>query len=79
MSGTDCDDVLREIEAYLDGEMPEERKAMVVDHLRTCSPCADRADFQQRLKELVASKCQRAGQRIASLRDLSCPTRNAPG
>ena len=60
MSGIDCEEVLREVELYLDAELPEDRAAHVASHLRECSPCADRADFQQALREIVARKCGRA-------------------
>ena len=57
MSGIDCDEVLREVEAYLDHELPDDRTEFIAVHLRTCSPCARRADFQQRLRAIVARKC----------------------
>ena len=57
MSGIDCDEVLREVEAYLDHELPQGRSEYIALHLRTCSPCAKRADFQQRLRAIVARKC----------------------
>jgi mycothiol system anti-sigma-R factor len=57
LSGIDCDEVLREVEAYLDHELPEDRTEFIAVHLRTCSPCAKRADFQQRLRAIVARKC----------------------
>ena len=57
LSGIDCDEVLREVEAFLDHELPEERTEFIAVHLRTCSPCAKRADFQQRLRDIVARKC----------------------
>ena len=57
MSGIDCDEVLREVEAFLDHELPEDRTEFIAVHLRTCSPCAKRADFQQRLRAIVARKC----------------------
>jgi len=57
LSGIDCDEVLREVEAYLDHELPEGRSEFIALHLRTCSPCAKRADFQQRLRAIVARKC----------------------
>jgi mycothiol system anti-sigma-R factor len=57
LSGIDCDEVLREVEAYLDHELPEGRREFIALHLRTCSPCAKRADFQQRLRDIVARKC----------------------
>ena len=57
MSGIDCDEVLREVEAFLDHELPGERAEFIAVHLQTCSPCAKRADFQQRLRVIVARKC----------------------
>jgi mycothiol system anti-sigma-R factor len=57
LSGIDCDEVLREVEAFLDHELPEGRSEFIALHLRTCSPCARRADFQQRLRAIVARKC----------------------
>ncbi|HXJ65178.1 MAG TPA: mycothiol system anti-sigma-R factor [Actinomycetota bacterium] len=57
MSGIDCDEVLREVEAYLDHELPNDRTEFIAVHLRTCSPCARRADFQQRLRAIIARKC----------------------
>ena len=57
MSGIDCDEVLREVEAYLDRELPSERTEFIAVHLQTCSPCARRADFQQRLRAIIARKC----------------------
>jgi anti-sigma factor (TIGR02949 family) len=57
LSGIDCDEVLREVEAFLDHELSEDRREYIAVHLRTCSPCAKRADFQQRLRAIVARKC----------------------
>jgi mycothiol system anti-sigma-R factor len=57
LSGIDCDEVLREVEAYLDHELPSDRTEFIAVHLRTCSPCARRADFQQRLRAIIARKC----------------------
>jgi anti-sigma factor (TIGR02949 family) len=57
LSGIDCDEVLREVEAFLDHELSEDRREFIAVHLRTCSPCAKRADFQQRLRAIVARKC----------------------
>lgn len=58
LSGTDCDDVLRDIEHYLHGELEPERHASLEAHLHGCSPCFHRAEFQRKLKEIVRSKCR---------------------
>jgi len=57
LSEIDCDDVLREIELYIDGELGQERSRLLAAHLSTCSPCGYRAEFQARLREIVRAKC----------------------
>ncbi len=53
-----CDEVLVEIERYLDGECTAEAAAVVRAHLEDCSPCVDRADFQRHVRALLAKRCQ---------------------
>ncbi len=57
-----CSEVLAEIEAYIDGELPSDRTVHLVDHLHSCSPCLDRADFQRKLKEIIGRKCHAAAE-----------------
>ena len=38
-------------------ELDPDRATHLADHLRGCSPCMERAEFQARLKELVRRKC----------------------
>ncbi len=54
----DCDDVLHDLEHFIDGELDAERSAHLATHLGECSPCLRHADFQRKLKEIVRSKCQ---------------------
>ena len=51
MSPIDCQQVLKEIELYLDGELegPE--------HLEMCAPCMDHSEFKRHVKELLRSRC----------------------
>jgi mycothiol system anti-sigma-R factor len=53
----DCHHVLTQIELYLDGELEVSLHAEVHDHLGTCSDCADRSEFQRRLKAMLRAKC----------------------
>ncbi len=53
----DCHEVLRELEVYLDGECPDDLEALVARHLRACSPCTDRAEFERGLRAVIAAKC----------------------
>ena len=54
---TDCEQALHEIERYLDGELEGSSISDLEVHLEDCSPCSDRAEFQRRLKHMIASKC----------------------
>ena len=62
MSGIDCDEVLRDLEAFLDGELPADRAAVVGEHLEACSPCLGRSDFRLQLRVIVAQKCRGAAE-----------------
>jgi mycothiol system anti-sigma-R factor len=60
LSEISCDEVLREIELYIDGELDGDRATHLADHLGECSPCMYHAAFQSRLKEIVRRKCRSA-------------------
>ena len=60
MSEIRCDDVLREIEHYIHGELDQGHSARLAEHLVECSPCFERAEFQRKLKEIVRMKCRSA-------------------
>ena len=53
----ECQQALREIERYLDGEMEAPEHARLDAHLHECSPCMDRAAFKRDVKQLIAEKC----------------------
>jgi len=52
----DCNEVLREVELYLDGELPADQSRVIAEHLVTCWPCQERAEFRKAPQHLVASK-----------------------
>ncbi len=54
----DCDEVLEEIQLFVDGEVTSERAATLSEHLRSCHPCMQRAEFQARLKDILRDKCR---------------------
>ncbi|HEY7477033.1 MAG TPA: mycothiol system anti-sigma-R factor [Actinomycetota bacterium] len=54
---THCDETLREVEAYLDGELDPSLSRSISHHLSDCSPCMQRAEFRKHLKELIHDKC----------------------
>ena len=57
MSPTDCEHVLQQIELYLDGELVERLRIEVERHLGGCGSCSGHAAFQERLKDVLRSKC----------------------
>ncbi len=56
-SGVDCQDALRDLYRYLDGEITEERRARIRVHIEECGPCLDAFDFEVDLRRLVARTC----------------------
>jgi mycothiol system anti-sigma-R factor len=58
MAGKDCDDALQELYSFLDGELTEETRARILQHLEDCPPCFDCYDFQAELKTVISRKCQ---------------------
>ncbi|CAN5713438.1 hypothetical protein BH24ACT15_BH24ACT15_21720 [soil metagenome] len=55
-----CDALLERLETFLDGECPQDVHRVVEEHLRLCPPCLDRADFERKLRALVATRCRDA-------------------
>ncbi len=55
--GTECQDALERLEAFLDGELPEDSLPSISAHLAGCYPCGDRADFEQQLRAIIRRDC----------------------
>jgi mycothiol system anti-sigma-R factor len=55
--GHNCEETLREIESYLDGEVDVVVERSIQVHLSDCSPCMQRAEFRRHVKVLIRSKC----------------------
>ena len=55
--GPECVETLKQVERFLDGELDPGIRAVIDRHLSACSPCMERAEFRQHLKDLIASKC----------------------
>lgn len=53
----DCTEALRELERYLDGELPGAKIDDIRSHLSDCYPCADRATFEEQIRALVRERC----------------------
>jgi len=55
--GVDCDEAVHALYHYLDGELTDERRAVISLHLDQCAPCGSAAHFESELRRLVADQC----------------------
>ncbi len=53
----DCSETIRELDAFLDGELPDEVRTHIHDHLDSCMDCLQAFDFQAELKQAIRRKC----------------------
>lgn len=56
--GDQCNEFLDQLQTFLDDECAPDTKAKVEAHMRDCPPCGHRADFEERLKQIVAKSCR---------------------
>jgi len=56
--GVDCDEAVRQLYHYLDGELTDERRHEIADHLDYCSPCSGAAEFEAELRHVIADRCR---------------------
>lgn len=54
----DCNETLRELDAFLDSELSEETHLAIRSHLEDCPDCLQAFDFHAELKIVVAQKCK---------------------
>jgi mycothiol system anti-sigma-R factor len=56
--GPECREALDRLYYFLDGELTEERRHQIQDHLDTCLPCLEAFDFEAEVKLLIARRCR---------------------
>jgi mycothiol system anti-sigma-R factor len=81
---TDCDEAVRELYSFLDGELTEERRYEISVHLDECGPCAEAAGFEAELRVVIASRCrdrvpESLIERVAATLEAEEVRRRAPG
>jgi mycothiol system anti-sigma-R factor len=54
----DCEDAIRRLYHYLDGELTLLRREQIAQHLAECSPCLEAFDFEMELRVVIARKCR---------------------
>lgn len=81
MDDVSCAEALAELERFLDGEIPAERIEELRGHIAACYPCAERADFERQLRQLVRQRCaERApGSLVARVRACIAEVRSDGG
>lgn len=58
MHDEDCDDAIRELYTFLDGELTDSRRAAIQGHLDDCHPCLEAFDFEAELRQVVSHHCR---------------------
>jgi mycothiol system anti-sigma-R factor len=54
----DCDEAVHQLYHYLDGELTDERREKIAEHLNYCGPCGGAAEFEAELRLVIANKCR---------------------
>ncbi len=54
----DCERALAELYEFLDGELTDERRSMLAEHLDACNPCLEVFDFEAELRQVIAQRCR---------------------
>ena len=55
---SDCNETLRELEAFLDGELSGDVRQAIDSHIGGCNHCLEAFDFHAELKAVIREKCQ---------------------
>lgn len=53
----DCEDAIRELYSYLDGELTTRKRHAIAQHLDDCPPCAQGYEFEVELRQVIVSRC----------------------
>ena len=54
----DCNETIRELDAYLDDELPDDVRTHIHAHLDGCMDCLQAFDFEAELKAAIRRKCR---------------------
>lgn len=56
-ANSDCAESLHELYTFLDGELTDDKRATIHQHLEDCSPCLEAFDFEAELRAVIARRC----------------------
>jgi mycothiol system anti-sigma-R factor len=54
----DCSETVAWLYEFLDGELTEERRIAVENHLNFCPPCGSVVSFEFELRRVIADRCR---------------------
>lgn len=52
-----CNETIRELDAFLDGELSDDVRSHIHQHLGSCTDCLQAFDFHAELKLAIRRKC----------------------
>ena len=53
-----CDEAVHQLYHFLDGELTEERRVLIAEHLTYCAPCGGAVEFEAELRVVIANRCK---------------------
>ena len=53
----DCNETIRELDAFLDGELSDTARVAIHEHLGGCSDCLQAFEFHIELQQAIRRKC----------------------
>jgi mycothiol system anti-sigma-R factor len=53
-----CDEAVHQLYHYLDGELTDERRGQIAEHLNFCAPCEGAMEFEAELRQVIANRCK---------------------
>jgi mycothiol system anti-sigma-R factor len=53
----DCNETLKELYGFLDGQLSDDDREHIRQHLDDCSPCLEAFDFEAELRMVVRHRC----------------------
>ncbi|MHB1447311.1 MAG: mycothiol system anti-sigma-R factor [Acidimicrobiales bacterium] len=56
--GEDCGQAIERLYYFLDGELTEDRRVEIRQHLDDCGPCLSAFDFEAELRVMISARCR---------------------
>lgn len=56
--GMECGEAVEALLMYLDGNLTDEKRLLIEQHLMACEPCGAAASFERELRAVIADRCQ---------------------